>query len=240
MDRRRTQNQAKCARRVNTAYNALLRHHKASRFAKEKLDFRAKGKSKAMSQRTTQMRNATINSRSHFKASVERCYRRPVNPASSSQLCPRCGYVHARNRKRDLFVCLFCGQAGNSDRVGAHNLRNRMDDPDISLWIPKALVRTILLNRFSQQTGETPDWKPKGDCSGEDYRHQVTTRARRVGAATQVGGDGVLSAVAVIDYPGQLESETAGKILTGRFARPVVPTGNATKWEKTAAKRTRP
>jgi putative transposase len=213
LDNRRRKHQAECARLVNTAYNQFLRHRKPRRFAQERLDFRGKGKSKEMSRRTVEMRNTIINERSHFKASAAGSCRERINPAYSSQLCPRCGYVHPKNRNGDKFVCLFCGWVGHSDWVGAHNLRNRMDDPEISLWMPKDQVRTILLNRFSQRTGETPDWKPKGDCSGVDSRYQVPTGGHPVGAETQVGGDGgVVRPVAVIDHSGQPESGTAVEI----------------------------
>jgi len=213
MDRRRERHRSECARQVNMAYNQFLRHRTPSRFAQERLDFRGKGKSKAMSRRTIQMRNTTIKERSHFKASAAGACRERVNPAYSSQLCSRCGYVHAKNRSGDRFVCLFCGWVGHSDWVGAHNLRNRMDDPEIALWMPKGRVLTILLSRFSQRTGETPDWKPQGDCSGVDSRHQVTTGGHTVGAETQVGGDGIMvRPVAVIDHSGQPESETAVEI----------------------------
>ncbi len=220
MDRRRQRAQAECARQVNTAYHEFLVHRTPGRFAQEKLDFRGQGRSKAMSRRTVQMRNTTINERSHFKASVAGSCRQRVNPAYSSQPCPRCGYVHANNRHGDRFVCLFCGWAGYADWVGAHNLRNRMDDPEITLWMPKDRVRTILLSRFSQRTGEAPDWKPQGDCSGvRDSRHQATTARRAVGAETRVGGGGESSTVAVMDHPGQPESETGREILGRRQGR---------------------
>jgi putative transposase len=212
LDNKRRKNQAECARQVNTAYNQFLRHRRPSCFAQERLDFRGKGKSKAMSRRTVEMRNTTIKERSHFKASAAGVCRQRVNPAYSSQLCPRCGYVHPKNRNGDRFVCLFCGWVGHSDRVGAHNLRHRMDDPEIPLWMPKGQVRTILLSRFSQRTGETPDWKPQGDCSGVDSRYQATTGGHPVGAETQVGGDGTPVQPVAVDHPGQPESETAVEI----------------------------
>jgi len=235
LDNRRRKHQTECARQVNTAYNQFLRHRRPSRFAQERLDFRGKGKSRAMSRRTVQMRNTTIRERSNFKASAAGVCRQRVNPAYSSQLCPRCGYVHAKNRDGDKFVCLFCGWVGHSDRVGAHNLRNRMDDPEIPLWMPKGQVRTILLNRFSQRTGETPDWKPQGDCSGVDSRYQVTTGGRPVGAETQVGGDGsAVRPVAVMDHPGQPESETSVEIrcLSGEQPDGTRPDSGKTTTEK--------
>ncbi|MHB1762651.1 MAG: zinc ribbon domain-containing protein [Acidimicrobiales bacterium] len=240
MDARRGRHRAECARQVNTAFNEFLKLRRPIRFAQEKLDFRGKAKSRAMSRRTVQMRNSTINERSSFKASAGGSCRQRINPAYSSQTCPQCGYVHAGNRNGDKFVCLFCGWVGHSDRVGAHNLRNRMDDPDIALWMPKDRVRTILLNRFSQRTGETPDWKPKGDCSGVDSRHQVTTAGRAVGAETQVEGDGsMVRPVAVIDHPGQPESETAKEILAGGTTRPAARYDAVAERGKTVAKRTR-
>jgi len=212
LNNRRRTNQAECARQVNTAYNQFLRHRRPSRFAQERLDFRGRGKSRAMSRRTVQMRNTTIKERSNFKASAAGVCRQRVNPAYSSQLCPRCGYVHAKNRDGDKFVCLFCGWVGHSDRVGAHNLRHRMDDPGIPLWMPKGQVRTILLSRFSRRTGETPDWNPQGDCSGVDSRYQATTGGRPVGARMQVGGDGGVVRPVAAHHPGQPESETAVEI----------------------------
>jgi len=234
LDNRRRKNQAECARQVNTAYNQFLRHRRPSRFAQEHLDFRGRGKSRAMSRRTVQMRNTTIRERSNFKASAAGVCRQRVNPAYSSQLCPRCGYVHAKNRDGDKFVCLFCGWVGNSDRVGAHNLRHRMDDPGIPLWMPKGQVRTILLNRFSRRTGETPDWKQQGDCSGVDSRYQVTTGGRLVGARMQVGGDGGVVRPVAAHHPGQPESETFVEIccLSGEQPDGTCPDSGKTTAEK--------
>lgn len=46
-----------------------------------------------------------------------------VNPAYSSQTCPRCGYCGKRNRKsQSEFECLQCGLAENADFIGAINL----------------------------------------------------------------------------------------------------------------------
>ncbi|WP_344593710.1 transposase [Actinomadura vinacea] len=49
-----------------------------------------------------------------------------VDPAYTSQRCPRCGHT-ARNsrRSRDLFCCRRCGLAGPADHVAAVNVRDR-------------------------------------------------------------------------------------------------------------------
>jgi putative transposase len=49
-----------------------------------------------------------------------------VDPAYTSQRCPRCGESSRRNRPiRDYFSCRRCGLAGPADVVAAVNVRNR-------------------------------------------------------------------------------------------------------------------
>lgn len=47
-----------------------------------------------------------------------------VNPAYTSQICPRCGHTEKanRNKKIHLFCCKHCGYKSNDDRIGAMNL----------------------------------------------------------------------------------------------------------------------
>jgi putative transposase len=49
-----------------------------------------------------------------------------VDPAYTSQRCPRCGHTEKANRRaRDVFCCRRCGLAGPADLVAAVNIRNR-------------------------------------------------------------------------------------------------------------------
>lgn len=49
-----------------------------------------------------------------------------VPPQHTSQTCPKCGYVHADNRKnRDTFLCVSCGHTDHADVVGAQNILSR-------------------------------------------------------------------------------------------------------------------
>ncbi|WP_189824687.1 MULTISPECIES: RNA-guided endonuclease InsQ/TnpB family protein [Streptomyces] len=49
-----------------------------------------------------------------------------VDPAYTSQRCPRCGHTERANRQtRDHFHCRRCGLAGSSDHVAGVNVRNR-------------------------------------------------------------------------------------------------------------------
>lgn len=61
---------------------------------------------------------------------------RKVNPAYTSQTCPRCGHTERANRdkKQHLFCCRNCGYKSNDDRIGAMNL-HRMG---INLLVPDA------------------------------------------------------------------------------------------------------
>ena len=47
-----------------------------------------------------------------------------VNPAYTSQACPKCGHTEKanRNKKIHLFCCKNCGYKSNDDRIGAMNL----------------------------------------------------------------------------------------------------------------------
>ena len=47
-----------------------------------------------------------------------------VNPAYTSQTCPKCGHTEKsnRNKKIHLFSCKNCGYKSNDDRIGAMNL----------------------------------------------------------------------------------------------------------------------
>ena len=61
-----------------------------------------------------------------------------VNPAYTSQTCPKCGHTEKANRNKKLhtFCCKNCGYKSNDDRVGAMNL-HRMG---IELLVPDAVA----------------------------------------------------------------------------------------------------
>lgn len=61
-----------------------------------------------------------------------------VNPAFTSQTCPKCGHTERGNRikKKHLFCCKNCGYKSNDDRIGAMNL-HRMG---IELLVPDAVA----------------------------------------------------------------------------------------------------
>ena len=59
-----------------------------------------------------------------YKAKLNQSMVLLVNPAYTSQTCPKCGHVEKSNRNKKLhtFKCKNCGYQSNDDRIGAMNL----------------------------------------------------------------------------------------------------------------------
>jgi putative transposase len=138
-------------RQINTALNQVLAERQPSVMVTEKLDIRSKAKSKKIARRVSLWTRRILKERVEFKASAEGFRREQVNPAYSSQTCPKpeCGFVHAHNRCGDRFQCLHCGHMDDADRVAAANLKARLFDPEIHLDTPKVRVKEILLMRLN-------------------------------------------------------------------------------------------
>lgn len=51
-----------------------------------------------------------------------------VNPAYTSQTCPKCGHIEKDNRHGINFKCLKCGYQNNADSVGAWNIAKKESD----------------------------------------------------------------------------------------------------------------
>jgi len=51
-----------------------------------------------------------------------------VDPAHTSQTCPRCNHISKGNRNGLTFRCEICGYESHADRVGAMNIEHRTRD----------------------------------------------------------------------------------------------------------------
>ena len=72
-----------------------------------------------------------------------------VNPAYTSQTCPRCGAVHRENRKtQEDFECIECGYKDNADKVGSFSTKQR---------ISNAVLRGNLSVLNDDKTGFVPN-----------------------------------------------------------------------------------
>jgi len=143
---------------INRALNALQRAKDPVLIGHENLrGLGGKFRSKRLSRIVSTWARGLLKNRLTFKASAGGSRREQVTPSYSSQMCPRCGFVHYQNRRGDRFRRtvpvrgLFCGHGGDSDAVAARNLLERLDDPDIRLWTPKERVKAILLSRFRRR-----------------------------------------------------------------------------------------
>ena len=60
-----------------------------------------------------------------YKAKLNKSIVVDVDPAYTSQKCPKCGHTHKENRNKDkhIFECKACNYKSNDDRIGAINLR---------------------------------------------------------------------------------------------------------------------
>ena len=133
---------------INRAINQMLKERDPQIVVTEKLDIRGKAKSKEISRRVSYWHRSTLKERLEFKASAAGCRREQINPAYTSQTCPRCGYLDKANRKGDVFQCLKCEHRGHADQIAAINQKGRYFDRRITLYTPKEEVKRILLEDY--------------------------------------------------------------------------------------------
>ena len=67
-----------------------------------------------------------------------------INPAYTSQICHKCG--HFGIRKNKVFICPDCAEI-DADINAAHNIKDRFDDKEITLYTSHKKVKEILINR---------------------------------------------------------------------------------------------
>jgi len=78
-----------------------------------------------------------------------------VNPAYSSQECPRCHYVDRANRPtQKTFCCVVCGFSAHADHKAAGTLASRWGDRELAACRTKEQVKTLLIQRHEE-------WKKK-------------------------------------------------------------------------------
>ncbi|MFA5135362.1 MAG: transposase [Patescibacteria group bacterium] len=105
-------------------------------------------KSREMNRRLRASQLGYIRDKLEYKLLEHGIQHKKVNPAYSSQICPKCGFVHRGNRPtQDKFKCLHCGFEGKADIVASGNLGERFHD-DCLNGLDVGKVKSILLSRF--------------------------------------------------------------------------------------------
>jgi putative transposase len=148
LNKRRNNTRIYIEQQISHAVREVVKVRNPAVIVSEKLDIRGKAKSKEMSRQVNSWMRGSLEKRLDFLALVEGFHHKQVNPAYTSQMCLSCLFVDKDNRKGDIFKCLHCGYIDYSDHVAAVNLRARENDPDITIYTPKSVVKAILLNRF--------------------------------------------------------------------------------------------
>ncbi|CAI9085411.1 hypothetical protein A7K93_07600 [Candidatus Methylacidiphilum fumarolicum] len=134
------------------------------------------------------MRSCLLQERIDFLESAEGFRREKANPAYSSMALMRSGYVHPKNCRGDRFVCLLGGYASYADGVGAYNLKERIEDREISLWTQQNLLLAMHLERSICNSRLPPDCHPdEGDYfRANDSRHRPTAADGREAGAIAI------------------------------------------------------
>jgi IS605 OrfB family transposase len=102
-------------------YNADIAIEKLRGLRKHKHEWR-----KTQRKKTNRIPYAIITHALRHRARVEGRILVDVDPAFTSQTCPRCGNVARRNRANwAYFRCIACGYEANSDRVASLNICRR-------------------------------------------------------------------------------------------------------------------
>lgn len=121
-------------------------------FTKEKLP-RASSRYEAKARRKlSSWAKGTLNKRLEYLCASQGIKTVDVNPAYTSQFCPRCG-AHFTERKgmhHETAVCPNCGEM-NANTAAAVNILQRMDDKEIMLYTPYRKVEKILEDRYANK-----------------------------------------------------------------------------------------
>ena len=156
LDRVNERARATIERQINTALNEFFRTKRPEVLVTEDLShIFSFTRGKSWNRKLSAWVKGTLQDRTRFKALAGGSRHEQVNAAYTSQTCPACGFVEAKNRRGDRFQCLNCGYGEHADRVAAMNLLTRFDDPEVTRYTPYREVRSILSERFHRRL-ETP------------------------------------------------------------------------------------
>jgi transposase len=143
----------RCENEINRAFNEFYQERRPKIIAYEDLaHLRGKAKSKGLSRKVSGWQRSIIKERQEYKNYVYSVTDPgPQNAAYSSQTCPMCGWVDAKNRHGDVFKCQKCGFTCDADQVSGINLKGRLHDEEITRYTPYKKVKEILLQRYYQK-----------------------------------------------------------------------------------------
>ncbi|NHM27256.1 transposase [Desulfofundulus sp. TPOSR] len=151
--RRNKKYRTRCENEINRAFNEFYKERRPKIIAYEDLaHLRGEAGSRGLSRRVSGWQRSIIKERLGYKNYIYSVTDPgPVNAAYSSQTCPVCGWVDAKNRCGDVFKCRKCNFEADADNVAALNLKLRLYDEKITRYMPYKNVKELLLQRYYQK-----------------------------------------------------------------------------------------
>jgi len=109
-------------------------------------------KSHGMNRRLRASQLGYIRDKLEYKCIEHDLNYKKVQPAYSSQTCPRCGFVDKGNRPSQAkFCCLNCGFEANADHSASVNLAERFSDDELNGIVNYREVKSLLKSRFKSR-----------------------------------------------------------------------------------------
>ncbi|PWG66751.1 RNA-guided endonuclease InsQ/TnpB family protein [Bifidobacterium callitrichidarum] len=136
---------------VNRVLN-LIADQQVRELVVEDLDFRHGGLSKPLNRIVTRAGRHAVRMKLDRLNQIRGVTIIRINPAYTSQECPRCGYTSPKNRPDQAhFHCQCCGHTNNADIVAANNIKARRSRPEYWRWIGKQNILDRLRKEHAQR-----------------------------------------------------------------------------------------
>ena len=161
---------SRCVRQeINRAINQLLEAHPDARIVYEQLSVASmRFHARSMNAYLYASQLGHIPEQLAWAAAKRGMAAHTVNPAYSSQECPRCHFVSRKNRPdQKTFRCVVCGYEAHADHKAASTLASRWGDGELGACKTKEAVKGLLLRRhdtWKQAQAKTPISRDEQPC----------------------------------------------------------------------------
>ncbi len=137
---------------INQAVNAMLKDHPDARIIYEDLSVSSmRFKAKQMNAYLYASQLGHIPDQLAWACARRGQAAHTVNPAYSSQECPRCHYVDRANRPtQKTFCCVVCGYRAHADHKAAGTLALRWGDTELAECRGLAAIKALLVQRHEE------------------------------------------------------------------------------------------
>lgn len=111
---------------IGRIINNIIKIYNPSEIVIEKLDFRSSKLNKKSNRILNRFGKKRLYTKLENVTSLNNIKLTYINPAYTSQCCPKCNCTSKKNRKKqDKFKCIECGYEKHADVVGSRNISSR-------------------------------------------------------------------------------------------------------------------